>query len=447
MDWEKLGEEAVSLLSEYLSIDTTNPPGNELPGAEFLASVLAEEGIDHRIYESEPGRASIIARLKGTSEGKAFILLSHIDVVPAEADKWEVHPFSGEVSDGYIWGRGALDMKGMGIMELVAMIAAKRGGLELERDVVFLAVADEEAGGYLGAKHLLDNHPEEFEADLVINEGGYANTTLVPDRPLFLVSNGEKHGVWIRLLRRGLGGHGSMPTGQGALENLIPSLARLLSTARPLKIDPTLAEFFLRLSEYWEILAPYKEDGKVETLEELITANNLTAIPALNAVVRDTASLNMLHAGVKINVIPDEAEAFLDCRLLPETDSGEFIESIREALDDPDLQLDSFRMDEHTDGGPASSSPMQGGYFTLLEKVIGDTYPDAVVSPFIMPGLSDSRFFRARGVPCYGTIPAHVDMEALATIHGVNEKIAVEDLKKGVKFIYDLVAAVCSSGT
>jgi acetylornithine deacetylase/succinyl-diaminopimelate desuccinylase-like protein len=444
MDWGKLGDKAVSLLSEYLSIDTTNPPGNELPGAEFLAAILTEEGIDHRIYESEPGRASVLARLKGEGEGKALILLSHIDVVPAEADKWEVHPFSGEVSDGYIWGRGALDMKGMGIMELMAMIAAKREGLDLKRDVVFLAVADEEAGGYLGAKYLLDNYPEEFEADLVINEGGYANTTLVPGHPLFLVSNGEKYGVWIRLLRRGLGGHGSMPTGQGALENLVPALARLLSTARPLHIDPTMAEFFSRLSEHWEILAPYKEDGKVETLEEIITANNLTAIPALNAVVKDTISLNMLHAGVKVNVIPDEAEAFLDCRLLPETDSEEFLAGIREALEDPDLQLDSFRMDEQTDGGPASSSPMQGGYFSLLEEVIGDNYPDAVVSPFIMPGLSDSRFFRGRGVPCYGIIPARVDMEALATIHGVNERIRVEDLKTGVRFIYDLVVAVCT---
>jgi len=444
VDWDNLGEEAVSLLSRYLSIDTTNPPGNELPGAEFLAGVLSREGIDHRIFESEPGRASLLARLKGSGEGKALILLSHIDVVPAEADKWEVHPFSGEVSDGYIWGRGALDMKGMGIMELMAVIAAARQGLDLKRDVVFMAVADEEAGGYLGAKHLLDSHPEELEADLVINEGGYANTSLVPGKPLFLVSNGEKYGVWIRLLRRGQGGHGSMPTGRGALENLVPALARLLSSERPIKIDPTMAEFFSRLSEYWDILTPYREDGKTETLKEIITANNLTAVPALNAVVRDTVSLNMLHAGVKVNVIPDEAEAFLDCRLLPETDSGEFLAGIREALDDPEIQMDSFRMDQQGDGEPAPSSPMRGGYFDLLEKVIGENYPDAVVSPFIMPGLSDSRFFRGRGVPCYGIIPARVDMEALASIHGVNERIAVEDLKKGVKFIYDLIRAVCA---
>ncbi len=439
MDWDKLGDEAVAALCEYLRIDTTNPPGNESPGAEFLGGILDKEGIAYRIIEGAPGRGSLIARLDGKGEGKPLILLSHIDVVPAEADKWDVPPFSGELRDGFIWGRGALDMKGMGIMELMAFIAAAREGLELRRDVVFMAVADEEAGGFCGAKYLLDNHPQELEAAMVINEGGFANTELIAGTPLFMIANAEKYGVWLRLKRRGVGGHGSMPTGQGALERLVPALARLVAEKRPMVINPTMREFFNTLAEHWEMLAPYKEDGKLDTLKDLIEENNLTALPALSAVLRDTVSLNMLNAGVKINVIPDEAEAFLDCRLLPETDAEEFIQYIRDSLDDPEIEVDTF-MD--MENGPAS--PLDNDLFVTLRETIEGNYPGAVTTPFMLSGLSDSRFFRSRGAPCYGIIPAHLSLMDLACIHGVNEKIAARDVKDGTKLMYDIIAAVCA---
>lgn len=438
MDWEKLGEEAVSALREYLRIDTTNPPGNEALGAEFLGSVLREEGIAFRLYESAPGRSSLLARLEGSGEGKPLILLSHIDVVPADPDKWSFHPFSGEVADGFVWGRGALDMKGMGIMELMGFIAAARGGLELQRDVVLLAVADEEAGGYSGAKALLEKHPEELEADLVISEGGYVTMDLVAGRPFFMIASAEKYGCWIRLKRRGLGGHGSMPTGQGALDHMVPALARLLESRRPMNVNPTMRAFFSRLAEYWEILAPYREEGSPETLSRLIEEHNLSAVPALNALVRDTVSLNMLNAGVKINVIPDEAEAYLDCRLLPETDGDEFLTYIREALGDPEMEVEVFMDMER-----APASAFDGEFFQAIERVVADDYPGAITSPFMLSGLSDSRFFRDRGVPCYGIIPARVGLADLSRIHGVDERIAVQDVKDGARFIYDLIAAVC----
>ena len=440
MEWDKLGEEAVSNLREYLRIDTTNPPGNETPGAEFLGGVLSAEGIDYTIYESAPGRGSLLARLKGGGGGKPLILLNHIDVVPADPENWLVPPFSGEIADGYIWGRGALDMKGMGVMELMAFIAAAREGRELQRDVVFLAVADEEAGGYSGARKLLDEHPGELEADLVINEGGYATLDLVAGRPFFMIASAEKYGFWLRLIRRGVGGHGSMPSGQGALDLMVPALARLLQRRRPIHINPTMQAFFSRLSEHWEILAPYREDGKTETLVRLIEEHNLTAIPALSAVVRDTVSLNMLNAGVKINVIPDRAEAFLDCRLLPETEGDDFLAFIGEALDDPEMEVDVFMDMER-----APASPLDGELFRAIEKVVLENYPGAITSPFMLSGLSDSRFFRARGVPCYGIIPARLGIADLTRIHGVDERIAVQDVKDGVKFLYDLVVSLCAS--
>jgi len=439
MDWDIMGDRAVSTLSEYLRIDTTNPPGNEAPGAEFLGGILKEEGIDSRLYESAPGRSSLLARLEGKGEGKPLILLNHIDVVPANPENWQVHPFSGEIADGFVWGRGALDMKGMGIMELMAFIAAARDGLELKRDVVFLAVADEEAGGYSGARMLLENHPEELDADLVINEGGYATLDLIEGRPFFMIANAEKYGYWLRLTRRGVGGHGSMPTGQGALDLMVPALARLLENKRPMNVNPTMQAFFSRLAGHWEILAPYAEDGSLQTLERLIVENNLTALPALSAVVRDTISLNMINAGVKINVIPDEAEAFLDCRLLPETEGDEFLGFIEDALDDPELEVDVFM-----DMEKAPASPIDSDFFRSIEKVILADYPDAVTTPFMLSGLSDSRFFRAKGIPCYGIIPGHLGLADLARIHGVDERISVQDVKEGPKFLYDLVVEICT---
>ena len=439
MDWDKMGDEAVSILCEYLRIDTTNPPGNEAPGAEFLGSILKGEGIDCKLYESAPGRSSVLARLKGEGPGKPLILLNHIDVVPANPENWQVHPFSGDIVDGFIWGRGALDMKGMGVMELVAFIAAAREGLKLKRDVVFLAVADEEAGGYSGARMLLEQHPEELEADLVINEGGYATLDLVADTPFFMIASAEKYGYWLRLKRRGIGGHGSMPTGQGALDLMVPALARLLAKQRPMNINPTMQAFFSRLAQHWEILAPYKKDGKVETLVRLVEENNLTALPALSAVVRDTVSLNMLNAGVKINVIPDEAEAFLDCRLLPETDGEEFLAFIKEALEDPEVEVDVFM-----DMEKAPASPIDCDLFQAIERVVRADYPGAITSPFMLSGLSDSRFFRARGVPCYGIIPARLGIVDLARIHGVDERIPERDVKDGTKLLYDLIVEICT---
>ncbi|MBC7230571.1 MAG: M20/M25/M40 family metallo-hydrolase [Actinobacteria bacterium] len=441
MDWDELGTEAVSALCEYLRIDTTNPPGNESRGAEFLAGILREEGLEYSLLETAPGRSSLLARLRGTREESPLLFLNHIDVVPADPESWSFHPFSGEIADGFVWGRGALDMKGMGIMELFAFIAAARENLPLKRDLVFLAVADEEAGGYSGARALLEAYPEELAAGVVINEGGYATMDLVPGRPFFLVASAEKYGFWLHLLRRGVGGHGSMPTGRGALERMVPALARLLEDRRPLRVNPTMLAFFERLAEHWEILAPFREDGDPATLARLIEENNLTALPALNAVLRDTVSLNMLNAGVKINVIPDRAEAFLDCRLLPETEGEEFLSHIREALADPEMEVDVFMDMER-----APASPHSGLFFDAIAEAVARNYPDAAVSPFMLSGLSDSRFFRARGVPCYGIIPARVGLADLARIHGVDERIAVQDVREGVRFLFDLAASLCTQG-
>lgn len=438
MDVKKLSDEAVEVLSSYLRVDTTNPPGNEEAGASFLGGVLQDHGLGYRLLETAPGRSSLLARLPGNGEGKPLIFLNHIDVVPADAEGWQVAPFSGEVSDGFVWGRGALDMKGMGVMQLMAFIAVAREGLPLRRDLVFLAVADEEAGGYSGVKLLLERHPEELEADLVVNEGGYALMDLVPGKPFFMVACAEKYGLWLRLLQRGQGGHGSMPTGKGALELMVGTLARFLERKRPLRVNPVMQAFFTRLADFWEILQPYREDGRVETLVRIIEEHRLDAVPALNAVLRDTASLNILHAGNKINVIPDRAEAFLDCRLLPDTEAPEFLVFVREALDGEGLEIEHFQDMERS-----PCSPWDNDSYLAVEESILECYPDAVVSPFMLSGLSDSRFFRARGVPCYGIIPARLGLSDLPRVHGVDERISVQDVRDGVSFLRSLALRFC----
>jgi len=201
--------EAVELLARYLKIDTTNPPGNEAKGVAFFAEILEKEEIAYKVYEASPGRSSISAVIPGSGRKGAVILLNHIDVVPARADEWRVDPFSGAIEDGFIYGRGALDMKGQGILELLAFLEVKRKGLAPCRDLIFLAVADEEAGGTNGVRYLLNHHGKEFQADLVINEGGFGLGNLLPDRPLFMIATAEKGVCRVKLTRSGPAGHGS----------------------------------------------------------------------------------------------------------------------------------------------------------------------------------------------------------------------------------------------
>lgn len=439
MDWDELGNEAVDYLRDYLRIDTSNPPGNETPAVGFLKEILEGEGITCKTYEPRSGRMSLLARLPGDGSGKQLIFLNHVDVVPADPAGWELPPFSGALQDGYIWGRGALDMKGLGIMELVALLAAKRNGLKLAGDVVFLAVADEEAGGHLGAKYIIDNDREAVAGGVCINEGGFINTGLVEGKDFFTIGNAEKSAVWLRLTSNGVSGHGSVPSGQGALESMVKALARLLGQPRPVVIEPIMQDFAYKLSEYIGFLEPYRQDHELETLKMLIEENNIMAIPQMAALMRDTISLDVLNSGVKINVIPDKAVAEMDCRLLPGTDVEEFMRYVREKLDDPAIEVELCKEVEVSDASPADNE-----YYKAIEDAISKNFPEMVVAPFMMPGVSDSRFFRGIGVPCYGVMPTRMSLEDSHRIHGVNERISVTDLKEGARLMYELILALCS---
>ena len=429
--------EAVDLLTRYLKIDTTNPPGNEGRGVAFFAEIFDREGIACKTYEASSGRGSIGAVIPGTGEKGAVILLNHIDVVPARADEWSIHPFSGEIKDGYIYGRGALDMKGQGILELLTFLEFKRKGLTPCRDLIFLAVADEEAGGVNGVQYLLNNYGEDIQADLVINEGGFGISDVLPDRPLFMIATAEKGVCRVKLRRSGPPGHGSVPHGDNALEKLVQGLSRLLAKDSPVIITPLIAEYFKQLGTSWEFLQPYLQDGKPETLVEILTQKGMLNIPQMAAMLKNTISLNMMHAGNKVNVIPSAAEAELDIRLLPGTDPDSVVAEIKEHLADDDIKIEvagTFR---------ASKSSMDTEDFSIIKDVHLAHFPDALAVPSLLFGASDSRFFRKKGIPCYGVNPVLLSLEELGKIHGIDERISEENMIKGTEVFIDIVKKLC----
>ena len=429
--------EAVDLLSRYIKIDTTNPPGNEHKGVAFFESIFKEEGVDYKTFEASPGRGSISAVIRGSGEKGAVILLNHIDVVPARADDWCVDPFSGTIKDGFIYGRGALDMKGQGVLELLAFLEIKRKGLRPCRDLIFLAVADEEAGGVNGVKYLLDNHGEKFEADLVINEGGFGLSGVLPDRPLFMIATAEKGVCRLKLTRSGPPGHGSTPHGQNALEKLVQGLSRLLAKENPVIITPLIAEYFRKLAASWQFLTPYVNDGDPATLIEILRQNGMLEIPHMAAMLKNTISLNLLHSGNKINVIPDTAEAELDVRLLPGTDPEAVVAEIKAALADDDIKVESGRMSR------ASESSMDSEDFDIIKKVHLEHFPGALAVASLLFGASDSRFFREKGISCYGVCPMLITPEDLGRVHGIDERISEENMIKGTEVFIDIVKKLC----
>ncbi|MDD5398996.1 MAG: M20/M25/M40 family metallo-hydrolase [Dehalococcoidia bacterium] len=430
--------DAAELLSRYLRLDTSNPPGNEHLAANFWADIFSGEDIPYRLYEPSPGRVSIRAELKGSGQGAPLILLHHTDVIAADRNEWSFDPFGGEIIDGYICGRGALDTKSLGIMQLLAFLDIRRRNLPLSRDLVFLATADEESGADNGVEYLLREHPREFDASLVLNEGSYVVEGIVPDRLLAMISPGEKGPCWMRLKRKGQPGHGSTPHGLNPLERLSEAVNRLLDQSREPRVTPIVAEYFRRMSQAWDFLMPYIEDGREETLLRIIVENDLLSVPQVNAMLRNTISLNSLHSGNKVNVIPSYAEAEIDTRLLPGQKMDEWIAFIKKQLADDEIQIEFIMK------GEGNASTMDTADYVTIEAALLDHYPGAISAPYLMLGTTDSRFFREKGVISYGFCPAVIPGEHLKSIHGTDEKIGINSLLKGTDVYKDIVVRLCS---
>jgi acetylornithine deacetylase/succinyl-diaminopimelate desuccinylase-like protein len=435
-DWSAVEKEATDLLSAYVRIDTSNPPGNETAAARFLAERFRGAGLEAEVFESEPGRGSVLARLPGRDTGGArpVVLLNHLDVVPANAVEWQVPPFAGVVKDGYVYGRGTLDCKGVGTTEAMAMLLLQRQGLRLRRDVFFVGTADEEAGGKLGAGWFVAQHLDRLHnPEFVLNEGG-AIHVLENGHRAYEVAVAEKTPCWLRLSTSGTGGHGSSPPADTAVTRLVRALDRLREYHPPLKVVP-------EVQTYYAALAAVEEGARREHYRDLRAALNNTEFrdeflhdPPEAALVHNTLTPTVLHGSQKTNVIPQTASAELDCRLLPGEDPAAFVQSVREVLADPDVAVDVLL------NFPPSASPTD----TVLYQDIGElAHRDgAPLVPTVLRGFTDSHYFREKGITSYGFVPFVLNREEEIREHGVDERLSTANLRDGTRRLVELLQAM-----
>ena len=430
VDWDAWTEQATRWLSEYVRIDTVNPPGNEWRACEWLGAIFDAEGIPYRTFDPGNNRLTLVATIPGDgSRGKPLILLSHTDVVPFERDHWTVDPLGGEVRDGYIWGRGTLDMKGMGIIELVTFLIHHRDRLNLRRDLVFMAVADEEAGSEFGIEFLDREHPEILEADYVINEGGGGSTEVLGvERNTFNIGVSEKGPLWVTLRAQGRPGHGSVPHDDNAADRLVRALRRVTEWQRPLIPGPEVKEYFQQLYEAGIL----NREPTMEVLREIAETN-----PRLRSVQMNSISLTMLNAGVKHNVIPATAEAMLDVRLVPGYDPDRFVEELRTVINDPRIEIERVFVSS------TPSSPLDTDLYATMAREVRRVFEDAVVVPSVSAGFTDSRVFRRRGVPAYGFVPTLTGPSEQGRVHGNDERLSVENLRLGMQILHRVVRGIC----
>jgi acetylornithine deacetylase/succinyl-diaminopimelate desuccinylase-like protein len=434
IDWPPYQDEAVKLLQDYLRIDTSNPPGNELAAAEFFHRLFDQTGIPNTIYPFAPGRANVYAVLKGDGTLRPLILLNHMDVVQADARVWRLPPFSGEILNGEMYGRGAQDMKDKGLLQAMVMLIAAREHLPLKRDLIFLATADEEVDG-TGSAWMLEKHPELVrEAEYLITEGG--SNLVTRDRgTIYRLDVAEKAPFWLRLTASARGGHGSIPIPDSAPDRLVKALARVVDWQPPIRLLPSVEEYFRVIAR----LEPEPRASQFrhlrKALRERAFAQSISRDEECNFLLRDTVSLTVLHGSPQTNVIPDSAYAELDVRLLPGEDPQAFLAQLRTVLGD-----DSVRIEPIGRFKPPNSSSADTNLYRLIEQVVHEYNPQAMVAPALDSGYNESQMYRPLGITCYGFDTIEVTPEVEATQHAANERVSVEQLRRGVKMFYEVVA-------
>jgi len=436
MDWNNLRDEATRYLQEYIRINTVNPPGNEIEGAKFLKKILDAESIPSQIYEPSPGRGSLLATLKGNGSKRPILLLNHIDVVPFEKEGWECPPLDGVIKEGYLYGRGTLDCKSLGIIELMALLVLKREGIPLQRDLIFFATADEETGGKWGVQWAMENIPHLKEIEYALNEGGHIilNEDGKPDR--YALSNGQKVIFQLKLKVRGTSGHGSMPHSDNPNVKLVQALSALTRWETPFHIIPTVKEYFKKMAfkqppyerEFFEDIEKGLNDPSFSTW--------LTSNPIYNAMLRNTISLTVLQGGTKANVIPSEATATLDCRLIPGTNKEKFLEEVKKRLGN-EIEVEILSESESL-----PPSPLNTELYRAIENFASENDPDCPIVPYLLAGATDSRFLREKGIITYDFCPFRLSEKELMRVHANNERIDLENLKFGTKALVDILKAV-----
>ncbi|HOY61960.1 MAG TPA: M20/M25/M40 family metallo-hydrolase [bacterium] len=443
-DVKRMSEEVQRHLINLIRIDTTNPPGNETAACEYMKAELAKDGLESEILESAPGRGNFVCRLKGDGSKRPLALASHLDVVPCERESWSVDPYAAVVKDGFIWGRGSLDTKSLTAIQMVTVAELKRKNIPLKRDVILLAVADEEQSGSFGMGWMTANHFDKIDCEYQINEGAGIGIPM-GNKNVYQVQTAEKGANWFKLTTRGEPGHGSIPRKDNCVVRMAKAIEKV---SHPLPMRKTkVVEGFINGMASKALGFPKGLLFK-QLLNPALCGPVLKAIRSaepdtgdmLSSMLRDSISPTMFHAGNKENVIPPKCEAVIDCRILPGQTSAGFKKMLSEMIDVDSIELLVEQVPDPTE------SPADTELYRCIERAIMKNDPKGVLVPYISTGATDSRFLRKKGVIAYGFSPflSKVDFrEFLYTIHGHDERIPIDGVDFSVRVTYDLVADFC----
>lgn len=437
-DLASISQEALGWLKDLIRINTTNPPGNELAAAKYLAGIFEKEGIPAEVLESTPGRGAIVARLISSpvpNPSRALLLMAHLDVVGVDRSKWTADPFGGIIKDGYLYGRGTIDDKGMVAANLAVMVALKRSNAHIYRDIIFLAEGDEEQGGDAGMKFVVEKYWNKIAAGYALNEEGRA---MVKDGKVQYVGiqATEKVPVTVDIIASGPSGHASVPRPENALVRLAAAITKIAAYQPPAQINSVTRAYFEGLSKVEDeetskwmrvIDTPDRGDHAIRWLSE----HN----PVWNSMLHDTIAPTMLQAGIRVNVIPSEARGTLNIRLLPGNLADPLLAKFRELANDPQVRF------EIRDATPltAPASSLQTDLYQAIGKAATQEFPGAEVLPMMSTGATDSQPLRLRSVQAYGLLPFPLTQEDILRMHADDERIPLDAFRKGIEFLYRVV--------
>jgi acetylornithine deacetylase/succinyl-diaminopimelate desuccinylase-like protein len=443
---QTLTEETVKLLQGLIRIDTSNPPGNESAAANYVANILHANGIEPTVIEIFPGRGNVVARIKGNGNAAPLLLYSHTDVVPVERDKWSVNPFGGEIKDGKLYGRGALDMKGIGAMQLAVFLAVARTKAPLQRDVILAMTADEETSGNKGIGPLTDAQPELLRAEYALSEfGGFS--MYVGNKCFYPVQTAEKGTAWMRMIAIGKPGHASVPHDDNAVVHLGHAVAKIGRAKLPMHMTATAQQFLAGLADglggaQGAALRALSSSGMNSLALETVLRDP-SLIAELRAITHNTVSPTGLRAGVQTNVIPSEATAILDCRTLPGYNGAQMVDELTQALGD-DARHMRFEIDSES---PPAEFDFNTPLFKHIVAKLKQHDPQGLPIPMMMTGATDAKHLIKLGAKCYGFSPMkfRAGEKAIEMVHGHDEHVAIESLAWGVQVLYETVAEFCGA--
>jgi acetylornithine deacetylase/succinyl-diaminopimelate desuccinylase-like protein len=434
-----LPQEAIAWLEGLIRINTTNPPGNELAAANYIAGILEKEGIPHEVIEMTPGRGIVVARLNASvmpDASRSLLLIAHLDVVGVTREKWTVDPFAAVTQNGYLYGRGTIDDKGMVIANLAAFIALKRNAVPLDRDVIFLGDDDEEQGGAdASIKAVIAKHWDKIAAGFAINEEGRVITK--NGKPLYVgIQTSEKVSMNVTVICTGTSGHGSMPRPDNAVVHLSQAIAKIGEYETPIKFIPETERYFEQLAKVEDDeTAKWIRALEMPSRQSLAVKRVAEMSPVWNSMMRDTIAPTMLQAGVRMNVIPSDARANLNIRLLPGDSINDVVADLKKVVNDPQIRFEIVP----NGGQPSPPSSLESPLYKTIQHASEEEFPGIVTMPYMSTGATDSAQLRLHNVQAYGLLPFPLTEEDVLRMHADDERIPLESFRKGVEFLYRIV--------